>query len=255
MDDRTLEEMVALLRRTAVLEACRDGPASRRTIAERADCSRSTAYRATSELTEEKLLERTNGGYRLTGSGAAALDHIRRFTDKLDGTDRIRPLFEYVDDPAFVRRAEFFTDAELVAQEASSPYHVENRMKTLIEGTEERMIGMTTGLGSPALAQAMFERIRAGVCVEWMLPAEPYEYFNAEHGALSAYGLEEDQTAVYVRTEPPVDLAIYDDTLVVFGFDRDRGVLDVVAITEDGSAIRWAREKFEEYRSDAERVE
>lgn len=248
-------DVVSMLQRADVLEACRDGPVGRPEIAERAGCSRSTAYRATGTLSERGLIDRANGGYRLTGAGRATLDHLRRFLGQLDGTDQIRPLYDYVEDPAFVRRAHLFADAELVTQEAERPYHIENRVKAVIEGTQDRMIGMTAGLGSPALADAMFERIGDGVEVDWILPADVYGQFNDAYGDLSAASVEGGQTAVHVNDDVPVDLAVYDETLVVIGFDRERGVLGVVAIAEEPAAVAWAREAFEACREAAERVE
>jgi len=255
MNGADVEQAVALVQRAAVLDACLDHPADRSTIADRAGCSRSTAYRATGELSDEGLLERTNRGYRLTGAGRATLDHVRQFVGKLQGTQRLEPLLEHVGDSAIVRRAELFTDAEIVTPQASSPYHVENRVKAVIEGTEERMLGMTAGLGSPALADAMFDRIRAGVRVEWVLPTETYDHFNTAHGDLSADAPEDGQTAVFVRDAIPHDQAVYDDTLVVIGFDHERGVLGSVAITEDEAALRWAEEQFTDCRLAAKRVE
>lgn len=93
-----------------------------------------------------------------------------------------------------------FTDAELITQDASSPYRIEN--------TDEEMTGMTVGLGSPALAEAMIECIQGGVHVDWVLPTEMYEQFNAEYNELSAHAVDADQTAVSGREQIPVDLAL-----------------------------------------------
>lgn len=250
-----LEGAISLLQRAHVLGACQNGPVGRTTIAQRADCSRSTAYRATSELSEQGLLERTDTGYQLTGAGGAMLDHVREFTRKHEGTVQLLPLFEYVENPEIVRRAHLFTDAELVTQNASSPYQIENRVKGIIDGTQEQMLGMSNGLGSPSLAEAMIDRIQAGVNVDWILPIEMYEQFNTEYGELSAHAGENGQTAVSVRQQLPIDLALYDETLVVIGFDHDRGVLGAVAVTDDREAVQWASDRFDEYRRTAEQVE
>lgn len=255
MNGSDIDDAVSLLQRATVLDACRDGPVGRAGIAELADCSRSTAYRATSELEEGDLLERTDRGYRLTGAGAATLEHVQQFVRKLSGTRQLQPLLKYVDHPAFLRRAHLFEDAELVAQDGASPYHIENRVQSLIDGTRERMVGMTTGLGSPALAEAMVDRIREGVRVDWILPAELYEQFNDEYGDLSAQAVEDGQTSVSVLGEMPIDLAIYDETLVVIGFDPARGILGCVAVTDEPAAVRWARGVFADYRGESERVE
>lgn len=250
-----LEDSTSLLQRAHILDACQHGPIGRTTISERAECSRSTAYRATSELTDRGLLERTDNGYQLTGAGAAMLDHVRQFLAKQKGTTQILPLFEYVDEPEFIRHAHLFGNAELVTQDASNPYHIENRMKELIEDTQEQMLGMTTGLGSPALAEAMIDRIRAGVRVNWILPTDMYAQFNADYGDLSTHAKTDGQTAVSVRDDILIDMALYDDTLAIIGFDHDRGILGAVAITDNPTARRWARDTFEKHRQETEQVE
>lgn len=255
MDRASVDDAAALIQRANVLEACREGPVGRSTIADRADCSRTTAYRATADLEDRGLIERANGGYRLTGSGAAMLDHLGAFRTKLAGTSRIQPLFDFVDSPALVEQAHQFADAELVVQDPAAPYHIETRLQSVIDDTETEMWGMTTGLGSPALAEAMFERIEAGVDVEWVLPADTYDHFVTEYGTLSAHAVDDEQTTVHTRDAIPLDLAVYDETLVVIGFDHERGVIGAVALTDEPDALRWARERFADCRRDASRVE
>ena len=255
MNRATVDEVAALIQRADVLAACREGPAGRTTIAERADCSRTTAYRATADLEDRGLIERASGGYRLTGSGRAMLDHLGEFRSKIAGTNRVQSLFDYVDTQALVAHAHLFADAELVVQDPAAPYHIETRLQSVIGDTDEEMIGMTTGLGSPALAEAMFDRIEAGVDVDWILPAETYDHFVTEYGTVSTHAVTDDQTAVHTRAEIPIDLAIYDETLVVIGFDADRGVIGAVAVTDEPEALRWARDRFADCRSRATRVE
>ncbi|WP_440988459.1 helix-turn-helix transcriptional regulator [Haloarchaeobius baliensis] len=255
MDATAVDDTVALLSWGPILEACHDGPVDRSEIAERAGCSRSTAYRATTDLREEGLLERTDRGYRITGEGAAVLAQSQQFVAGVEGTARLQPLLEYVDNPAFVDLAARFADAEVVAPLESVPYRIENRMQSVIEGTRERMFGMTDGLGSPALAEAMFDRLRSGVTVDWLLPREMYDQFTAAYGPLSTHADDGGATTVFVHDELPVNLAVYDETLVVLGFDRERGVLGAVAIADDPVALQWSQETFEACRGAAERVE
>ena len=255
MDRASVDEAAALLQRANVLEACREGPAGRTTIADRADCSRTTAYRATTDLEDRGLIERATGGYRLTGSGRAMLDHLGEFRAKIAGTTRSQPLFDYVESSALVDHAHLLADAELVVQDPSAPYHIESHLKSVISDTDEEMIGMTTGLGSPTLAEAMFDRVAAGVDVDWILPAESYDHFATEYGTVSTHALDDDQTSIYSCEEIPVDFAIYDETLVVIGFDHDRGIIGAAALTDEPEAVQWARERFQDARRGATIVE
>lgn len=128
-------------------------------------------------------------------------------------------------------------------------------MHAVIGDTEGRVIGMTNALGSSALAEALLDRIDAGVGVEWVLPPDMYEAFTSVHGPLADRAVADGQTAVYVADGLPIDFAVYDDTFVLLGFDSAKCVLAVVAITEDSGVVDWARERFSAYRTTAERVE
>lgn len=255
MDATATDDAVALVNWAPILDACVDGPVGRAEIAELAGCSRATAYRATSELREDGLLERVDDGYRLTGEGAAVLAQARQFVDGIAGVERLRPLLEYVDHPELVQLAARLAAAEVVVPSDSVPYRIENRMKTIIENTDERMVGLTSGLGSPALAEAMFERLQAGVSVDWVIQPEMYDQFVATYGELGTHAVDDGAVAVSVADEIPVDLAIYDETLVLLGFDHDRGVLGAVAITDDPVALQWGLDIVEERRGAAERAE
>src|SRR6056297_450185 len=97
MNQRELERDITLLQRAPVLAACRDGPVGRTAIAGEAGCSRATAYRATTDLTDRGLLEQVDGGYRLTGFGLTALDRIEQFHAELDGARHLQSVLAHVD--------------------------------------------------------------------------------------------------------------------------------------------------------------
>lgn len=254
MDRQAVERLEGLLQRAHVLSAYRDGPAGRSTIADRARCSPSTVYRAEQYLAERGLIEDTPGGPRVTGPGEVVLDQFERCLDVVEGALALDPLLSVTDPPQLVEHLPLLSSAELVEQEPGSPYHIEHRVREVIAGTDERMAGMATGLGSPTLAETMFERIRAGVRVEWVLPAETFEYFRTEYGDLAEQAVSTDETAVYVSDEIPVDLAVYDETLLVMGFDEERGILAAAAITDEPAAIDWAEDLLDGQRDAAERV-
>ena len=49
-----------------------------------------------------------------------------------------------------------------------------------------------------------------------------------------------------------VDFSLYDDTLVVTGFDSDRGGLAAIAITDDPEARAWAEGLYGQHKEEAE---
>ena len=223
MNLSALDNDIQLLRRAPMLAACRDGPASRSIIAERADCSRTTAYRATTELVEQGLLERDNRGYRLTGFGMTVLDRLEELQRGLDGARRLQPVLEYIDEPVFREHAHLFSEATVLEADAEAPYAIEQHLASIIADTSERIHGVSTSFGSPITLTRTAERVEAGVEFEWGLPQVVLKRLESQYSELHTAVRTHDNTTVYALEDVVVDFSLYDDTLVVTGFDSDRG--------------------------------
>lgn len=253
MDRQDVDDAVSLLQRATILAACRDGPVDRSTIADKAGCSRATAYRATNELTERGLVTKAEGGYQLTGVGTAMLAHVDGFEAGLAGTRRLAPVLAHVDAPELVANAELFTDARVITADPASPYRIDQELEAIVGGTSREMVGATSTFSSPAVMERTYEVIRDGVPAEWVLTRSAFEGVVAQHGEGHDELLALDTTANYLVDEVPFDIAIYDDTLVVPGYDEGSGVVAAMAITENPAAVEWARGVFESIREGADR--
>lgn len=253
MDRDEVEDVVSLLRRAHVLEACRDGPIGRTAVAERADCSRTTAYRATGDLADEGLLERTPEGYRLTGTGAATLDRIRAFRADVEGVDRLGPVLAHVDAPAVVENAALFADATVIEAEPGTPYGIEQHLTALIEDVDREIFAVTTSVGAPSTVDGTHERVAAGVDYEHVFTRQAYDRLVDGYGGVADDIADRDNVGLFVVETSPVDLVVYDDTLVLVGFD-DTGLVTAVATTDDEEARAWARQLFDDHKRRGERV-
>lgn len=255
MDRDAVDHAMALLQRAPVLAACRDGPTDRGTLAERAGVSRATAYRATNTLTERGLLERGTDGYRLTGPGRAVVAHIESFEAGLAGARTLAPVLARVDAPELISNAHLFTDATVLTADPSTPYRIDQELAGIIADTSEEMVGVTSSFGSPTVMERSYEVVRSGVPVEWVLTPETLAGVRSQYGEGHDELVAMDTTATYLVEDPPFDLAIYDDTLVVPGYDPDSGAVAAVATTDDPDAVAWARGVFEEWRERAQRLD
>lgn len=254
MDRADVDDAVAILRRAPVLAACRDGPVDRSTITERTAYSRATAYRATDALTDRGLLEREPTGYRLTGLGRAVLAQVDEFDAGLTGARRLGPVLAYADAPELAANANLFTDARVVTADRAEPYRIDRELEAVVADTDRRMVGVTTAGGPPSVIERTYEAVRAGVETEWVFTREALASMVAQHE-----GHEEllvlDTTATFVAEGLPFDLAVYDDTLVVPGYDDERGVAAAVVLTDDPAAVAWGHAVFERCRDRAERLD
>ena len=255
MDQSALERDVALVQRAPVLAACRDGPVGHSTIAERADCSRTTAYRATADLEDRGVLERTDGGYRLTNLGVTVLGHVERFRATLDGARHLRPVLDCIDTPELRENTRLFADATVMVATPDAPYAIEQHLESIIADADECIYGGATSFGSPTTLARTVERVEAGVEFEWALPRAVLDRIVSQHGELHATVRAHDNATVYVLEDVVVDFSVYDDTLVLTGFDDDRGTLSAVATTDDPEARAWADGIFATYRERGQRLD
>ncbi|MFC4405105.1 helix-turn-helix transcriptional regulator [Haloarchaeobius iranensis] len=252
MDRDAVDDAVALLQRAPVLAACRDGPTDRTTLAERAGVSRATAYRATNALTERGLLEREPEGYRLTGLGRAVLAHVESLDEGLTGTRTLAPVLARVDAPELVANTHLFTDATVLTADPSTPYRIDQALATIVGDTSEAMVGVTASFGSPTVMERTYEVLQRGVPVEWVLTPAAFEGVRTQHPDGHDELMAMETTATYLVEDPPLDIAIYDDTLVIPGYDDESGAVTAVATTEDPDALAWARGVFDACRERAE---
>ncbi|MDS0260262.1 DUF1724 domain-containing protein [Haloarcula sp. S1CR25-12] len=254
MDTSGLERDIRLLQRAPVLAACRDGPVDRSTIAERADCSRTTVYRATTELEADGLLEQGSGGYSLTTFGTTILDRITQFRAEIDGIRHLVPLLGRIDASELRENVDLFADATVVEASPDAPYAIDQHFASVIGANTDEWFGFTQAYGSPIVVEAVSEAIAAGASAEWVFTRETVERLSEQYPEAQTELRALDRTASYVVDSLPFDFAVLNDTLVLIGADTETGVHAAIATTDDPDAVAWARDLFETYRDRAERV-
>ncbi|WP_233517308.1 MULTISPECIES: helix-turn-helix transcriptional regulator [Haloferax] len=251
--NRYSRDPARLLNHHPLLAATRNRPLDRSALEIELDVSRATVYRQTAALVDEGLLERTNRGYRTTGAGAAVLDAADRFERSLAAAGRLKPLLEHLSPPALTENLHLFADATVMAVDSESPYAIEQHLESVISDVDERIYGAATSFGSPVTLARTVDRVEGGVDFEWALPQAVLERLERQHGELHETVRSHENAAVYV-TEDVIDLSLYDDTLVLTGFDTDRGTLAAVAMTDSSAAVNWAFDVFEAHRERGERL-
>lgn len=254
MERDDFEDAVSVLQRAHVLEACLDGPVDRPTIEQRAGCSRATAYRATSDLADRGLLERTPEGYRITGVGTAMVDRLRALQEDVDVIERLRPLLSHVDASTLAEYVPVFRDATVIEADSQTPYGIEQHIASILDDTGREIFGVASNVGSPVTVQGAYDRIVDGVEFEYVFTRSAFDRFTSQYGEINDEALNRANTAFYVADEIGLDFVVYDDTLILAGFD-DNGHISAVATTDDPDALTWSRDRFEDLRRRSERVD
>jgi|AntRauMinimDraft_3_1070383.scaffolds.fasta_scaffold00637_4 predicted transcriptional regulator len=254
MDESGLENDTRLLQRGPILAACRDGPADRSTIAERSGSSRTTVYRATTELVAEGLLKQQSAGYSLTNFGVTMLDRLTGFRAKLDGARHLRPLLDRIDAPELREHVDLFADATVIKASPDAPYAVDQQFASIIDANRGAWFGFTRSFGSPSVVEAVSAAIFDGASAEWVFTSDTITALSEQHPEHQTNIRALDRTTSYVVDSLPFDFAVLDETLVLIGSDATTGVHVAIATTDNPDAVAWARDIFETYRNRAERV-
>jgi len=250
MDQSALGRDTELLQRTPVLAACRDGPVGRSTIAERADCSRTTAYRATTDLEQRGLLEQGDGGYRLTGLGVTALDRIERFRAELDGARHLESVLEHIDAPELRANVHLFADATVAV---ASPQNPNAPIEPWLEHFEsfDRCRTLVVAGCPRAVTRQGVEHARNGVdfesiCTPLALEADQ----NASEEAFETIATAESPS-LYTNPDLPFTMGIIDEWVIIGGFDDETALPTVSVTTDDPDAREWADELYRRCRAEA----
>lgn len=247
------DEVIGVFRRLPVLAACRGEPRSRRELVERADLSRTTAYRATTELTDRGLLIEENGDYTTTTRGVALVEAADRFRDAIETADRLAPLFELVDHPELIANAHRLGNAEVVVADASNPYRVVERSIERLERTS-RSRGT---LGNPTAVEAIRQSTSITPDLEEFERIFTVDSLEA-HASIGTGEFDDvvSQETIDLLVAPadavPFSFAIDDEDVSIVGHDPQTGLPTVHVESAAPAARTWLEDVYDRCRARAE---
>jgi len=249
-----VDEYAALVRRRAdVLTALEGECLGLRAVAERADCSRSTANRAVRELEAAGLVSRVDGGYELTSVGRLGLEHYRSYrsgwADLLDAADVVDSL-----PPGTPVDMSAVVGAETVTAPETTPYEPVERLHETLR-TAEDCRALLPAVGDPRTVRLLYEHVvtdgnSAELVVSPALRASLDEEFPRQLAAMAA-----DDFELLAGSTPEYGVVLTEHegantrrvTTVAHGDEGVSGVLQ----NDSPAAVRWAERVYEKYRSSA----
>lgn len=252
MDGASPEDAAWILRRTAVLDACREESLSRSQLADAADLSRTTAYRATLDLEEKELLERTVEGYLTTPHGAALSAAAERFLRAIETIGRLEPLLELADHPDLTAHAHLFADAEITVADAANPYRVVDRVLERFAETQTSR-GVIANVGhAAAIDRAVpdietmdsIERIFTESALSSHLTVGEETFVEAARSEVFTYLVADDDMV-------PFSFALDDEDVTLVGHDPATGLPTVHAESDNPAARAWLEDIYGRIRAEA----
>ena len=247
------EEASVLIKRVPLLAAMRSGPLDRNDLQARFELARTTVYRATVDLEERRLIERTTDGYELTPEGVAVVESSDRFLESLRASERLRPLLELVDDPRLTGSLYAFADAEVIVADERDPYRP---VHWWIDATEsvDRLRVLTVSAGRREGFETTGNRVDDGADVEVVFTPDALTGAHRVAPDIIDAFVREAPGRAFVHPDLPFTLAIFDDTTAIMGTDERTGIPAVCAVTDAVDAREWATRVYNQYRREAEPV-
>lgn len=248
-------EEVAFLANSAnridVLRRLAEEPRSRRELVDATDASRPTVGRVLGEFEQRNWVDRTGRRYELTPLGRLVMGAIDGVLSVMETEQRLRSAVRWIPTERIGFDLELFTDAHVSTPEPGASHRPINRFIELVERADSTR-GFGIGTLAPMSAETLFRKARSGMETEIIYPAAVLvdNLLLAPDAARDA--IDQGNLSPMVHEDLPCGLYVFDDRVVLGGYDRGTGVLRVVLDTGDPDAIEWADTIYARYRAEAD---
>lgn len=240
-----------LRKRAPVLERLADGPRDQRTLRDELGVSRSTVYKALSDLEEAELVVDRGDRYALTTFGRMAWRRHDAYIAQLRRQARARELLAAVpDDCRFPLSVFEHGRIELAGRHA--PERPLERMERL-SGNADR-IRVASPAGMPRYLETIHDRVEAGSqTASLVVERAAIRRLEADYGRFETASESDGLEVLAVDSNLPFAVVLFDESsLGLFAYD-DGGLVGA-SYTDDETALRWGRQQFERFRERAEPI-
>jgi predicted transcriptional regulator len=243
------DELVELLlRRHDVLRAVREEPRERHVLVDDLDQSKSTVYKALSQLQERGLVRETSRGLRPTQFGIAALERF----DELAGTRALGDLLADLP-PGTVDPAALVGAEAVVPDRQSVDRHLARLERLFREADSIR--GFSPAI-SPEQSSMFHERtVDEDLAADLVIPSQLVDHIHRVDPDGFAEAVAADGVTFYrADEEPRISLFLTSSpagTEVSIGVGED-GVLTGLIVNDTPASRRWAEREFQRLKADAD---
>ncbi len=253
MRDHTAETLAAevCIRRTLLETIAKTQPVPATELERSVDSSVSTINRVVSQFERENFLERTGDGIVMTDAGSLLLSETARFIETVDTTRHLQPLLTSFTDAPLEFDTDWIHESTVTRATPNNPYAPLSRYSELFaEADEKRLIGDQFVVPKQGVEAAMSEIDESTHCT-CVWSAEAVERMTEQFPDMIAWSTQRENLTARVTEDVGLDLALFDDHLLVYGFD-DTGILSVLVDTDNTAAVEWGDAVFETVFEEAE---
>lgn len=251
-DEDILETAVS---RREVLGTLAEGPHHRRELETELGLSKTTCHRIVRTLDERGLLERTDEGYGLSGTGRRLEAAVDDYYRSVRATFRLDPLIRAFEPAAVAFDVDALASARITRPDPNDPTLPLEREFELFESASSFSVIDCNQHVPTVFLERVFEiGIERGMRSEHIAPAPVIEKRLADFPDLHRSHDDVDAKLKYrVCEDPTFGLTLYDGAhVVVRAYDDETGSIELMADTDDSAAVSWAEAVVEHYRQVAD---
>lgn len=234
--------------RVTALSALARRPQSRADLLEITGVSQSTIGRILRSFENRNWIRRDGRHYEATQLGAFVAMGMQDLIDRLETEQTLRDIWQWLPTEASGFTVEMWADAVVTTAEADNPYRPVNRFLSLLRETDRfRFVGFDLALLEPCMDE-LCRQIIDGMETEIIDPPTVVEYIRTTHPERSTEALKSGNLTVRVHDDlPPYGVGLFDDRVLVSGYDPDSGTVRVTIDTDAHEAREWAESIYRSY--------
>ncbi|MEY7849021.1 helix-turn-helix transcriptional regulator [Natrarchaeobius sp. A-rgal3] len=229
-------------------------PIATRDLAEEIGTSVSTVNRIVSSFSSAHLVDRTDDGIVASEAGEVVLEELSAFTETIERAQSLQPVFASLAAAPVEFDRKWFLEATVTTSSPKRPYGPLTRYSELFAGAEhKRLLGDQFVVPEYGVDAAM-EAMETGIACSCVWSERALERMTDQYPDVVDWSAGRDDLEAAISETVPFDLALFDDHLLVYGFDEN-GVMSVLADTDDPAAVEWGLSVFETCFDQGERLE
>lgn len=244
----------ALDRRHPLLEAAETDVVDKRELTDRVSVSRSTVDRGVRELERLGLLERANGGFRVTTAGTLALREYERTSERLAAIADASDLLSGLSGDTGVDTS-VLVGSEVILPTTEAPYRPMRHLNDVIQRADRFRI-CATAVVPPQIDRFHRAVVENGLELTGITNQQSFDRLVADYRQQVVEAMDTGRYDLYLTDEPipygVVSAEGADGPEMCLSF-CDQGIEGTIA-NDTPEAVAWADERIDSYVEAAELV-
>lgn len=247
------DHLIQVLRHRDVLAELGREPIERRELQERLGVSRATSHRYVRTLEGMRLAKKTESGYVLTELGEDVASSVATFEEDVTTRIRLAPLADVIRNVTPPLDLDAFIDPSVKSVTQGDPFAPLSRFVSLVEETET-LRGINAARIAPPYMEEFQRQILDGMKTELIEHPRIYEDIMESYPEKCVEVCASGYLTLWLRKPRevwPFGLVLFDNRVGIGIFNRQNETLELFVDSDTDTAVEWATDAYEQYKSDS----